>query len=716
MLHRARRLTATYRAALLAGAACAPCLLAPPAAAQTSPAEPSATLPPVTVTATPIEGGGTYVPVTILRRAEIATRPVQSLGDTLFNEPGLSATTFAPGASRPIIRGLDGFRVRLQENGFGANDVSAYGEDHPVPFDPLTADSIEVIRGPAALRWGSQAIGGVVSVLNNRIPTERLPEGTARVRASGGWNSISRGFDGTGSVDAGIGNFVVHGDVLGRVAHDYGIPGGGRQANSFVRSNGQAVGLSYFFEQGFVGSSISRFASRYGIPGGESAALQTAIDMEQIRWAARGEYRPTAGPVRSVNFWLGYTQYQHNEIGLEDPGEAEADGEAPAGRHVHGGFRNRSWDGRLEAQHVPIATSIGALNGTLGFSFEQERLRTTLEAADFLPPANTSRFAGYIFEELGITDATRLQAAFRIESVTIDGATALFPQGFLPVEPDQTLTNADRRRSFTPFSISLGLLHDLPWGMTARLTGQYVQRAPSAAELFSRGSHHASGTFDIGNPNLGIEAARTVELGISRSAGSFRFDANAYYASFDGFIFRALTGNSCGVSFASCMPGEGGEFRQVVYGQRDARFYGGEFTAQLDLFRIAEGTFGISGRYDFVRAEFEQGGGNVPRIPPHRLGGGIWWRNARWQANLDYLHAFDQNDTAAFETRTPGYDLLNARLAYTARLPGPPAGAITFTVIGSNLLDADMRNSASFKKDEVLLPGRSIRLLATMVF
>lgn len=680
------------------------------------------TLPQVSVTASPVAGEqpGSFVPVTTLDQARIAADPARSLGDVMRDEPGLTSTTFAPGASRPIIRGLDNFRVRIQENGFGAGDVSAYGEDHAVPLDPMSAERIEVIRGPGSLRWGSQAIGGVVNVINNRIPTS-LPDQVVKGRVSGAWNSGSRGWDGLATADVRAGNVVMHGDLFGRHDSDYAIPGRRRQANTGVRTDGGAVGLSYFFDQGFIGTSVSRFTSLYGIPGGEEAALGTQIRMEQTRWASRGEYRPGSGPVRSVNFWLGYTTYRHEEIGAEhDHGNHHHDHDhdhaepAARGRHVHGSFRNQSWDGRVELQHMPAATGLGELNGSLGLSFEREALRTTGEFLEYLPPATTERYAGYVFEELSLTPALRLQAAARIEFVRIDGSTAAFPQGNLPLSEDQDLENAARRRSFTPVSFSLGALHDLPWGMQARATAQYVQRAPSAAELFSRGAHHASGTFDIGNPNLRKEAATTLELGLSRQAGGFRFDASAYFSRFNGFIYRALTGNSCDESFSSCAPGGDGEFRQVAYGQRDATFYGFEGRAEQDVVPLGDGMAGVSARYDFVRAEFANGAGNVPRIPPHRLGAGIWWRSPTWQASLDYLHAFDQTQTGANETRTDGYDLLNLRVGYTRQLGGTQA--VNFSVIGTNLLDSDMRNSASFKKDEVLLPGRAVRLLATFTF
>ncbi|WP_043361516.1 TonB-dependent receptor [Belnapia sp. F-4-1] len=681
-------------------------------------ASPSISLPPVSVTASPITTDqlGSFVPVTTLEREQIVASPARNLGDVLFTEPGITSSTFAPGASRPIIRGLEGVRVRLQENGFLSGDVSALGEDHVVPLDPLAAERVEVVRGPAALRWGSQAIGGVVNVINNRIPTA-LPDRAVQGRISGGWNSGSRGWDGVGTTDVRVGNWVAHFDMFGRYDSDYRIPGGRRQENSGVRTDGKSAGLSYIFSQGFVGTSVSHFRSLYEIPGGEEAQARTALRAEQVRWSTRAEYRPGSGPVQRISGWLGFSKYRHEEIGAEEAdelgGEGLGAGQLAGARVVHGGFRNSSWDGRIELQHVPINTGLGPLSGSFGVSVEQERIRTTGEFLEFLPPSRTDRYAGYLFEELTLTPRLRLQAAGRVEFNRVVGATGDFPQGNLPLDPDAELATTGQRRTYTPFSVSLGALYDLPWAMQARVTGQHVQRAPSAAELFSRGAHDASGTFDIGNPNLRKERATSVELGLSRTTGSTRFDTSAFYSSFDGFIYRTLTGNSCGEEFSSCAEGNNGDFLQTAYGQRNARFHGLEAKAEQDLFQLWDGTLGVSGRYDFVRARFE-GGGNLPRIPPHRLGGGVFWRDGRIQSSIDYLHAFNQNRLGENETPTKGYDLLNARIGYTARLDD--VRSANLSIIGTNLLDSDIRNVASFKKDEVLLPGRTVRFLVTVTF
>ena len=213
-------------------------------------------------------------------------------------------------------------------------------------------------------------------------------------------------------------------------------------------------------------------------------------------------------------------------------------------------------------------------------------------------------------------------------------------------------------------SASLGLRKELPWNVIASITGQYVERAPEAPELFSRGAHDAPATFEIGNPNLNKEAARTVELGLKRAKGDLRFDATAFYTRYKGFIFKRLTGIRCGDEFSTCgMPGED-ELAQIVYAQRDATFYGVELAAQLDVMPLGRGVLGVDGRYDFVRAQFADGT-NVPRIPPVRVGGGVFWRDGFWFARVALLHAFRQADIGANETPTAGYNLLKAEISYT---------------------------------------------------
>lgn len=646
--------------------------------------------------------GDTFSPVTVLPSQQILRTPGATLGDSVFTTPGVTGSSFAPGAGRPVIRGLDNARVRVQENGIGAMDVSTISEDHAVPIDPLVTDRLEIIRGPATLRWGPSAIGGVVAAANNRIPDPATPHGLGLVSKSA-LSTVDNGREGAVLLDGRWGAWAVHADYARRQSGDYAIPGGGRQANSAVSSEGMAVGASYVFADGFVGVALSHFDSLYGIPGIESAAARTRIDLGQTKIQSRGEIRTGGSIVDTVRFWLGGTDYKHDERSLEGGVDA-----------VMATFKHREIEGRGEMQLVPVTTALGTLNTALGVQGGAQRLATSGEAGSLLAPAETERVAAYLFNELTMSPTLRLQAAARLGHQGVSGTAALFPAGLLP--DGNPVPEEARARRFLPGSASFGVLKDLPLGLVATATVSYSERAPEAQELFSKGPHEASGTFEIGNPGLGKEAATAFELGLKRPRGDFRFEATAFHTRYAGFIYKRLTGNSCGETFDTCVPGGGEALRQAVFDQKDASFTGAEISGQLDLMPLAGGTFGVDGQYDFVRAKFMDGAA-VPRIPPHRLGGGLYWRDGNWFMRVNLLHAFAQREIAAEETPTAGYNLLNATVSYTHRFrTGDPLREMTVGVQGINLLDEEMRNHVSFKKDEVLLPGRNLRFFATLRF
>jgi iron complex outermembrane recepter protein len=669
-------------------------LPAPSTAAEAAPAA----APP----ALPLPGGvvadAAFVPVTVTTAREIEASPGATLTDTLMQKPGISGSTFAAGANRPIIRGLDNYRVRVQEDGIAVHDVSNLSEDHAIPIDPFSAQQVEVVRGPATLRYGSQAIGGVVNATNDRIP-EFVPLHGIRAEVTGGITSVDDGRDGAFQVTAGSGNFALHADGFKRRADDYDTPQG-TQFNSFVESDGGAVGGSLIGPDGFIGVSYSRFASLYGIPGDHAEDERGRIDLAQDKIMSKGEWRPKANGIEAIRYWFGWSDYAHNEL---DFNGTDFD--------VGSRFINRETEGRVEIQHQPVMTELGELSGAAGVQFGHRHIAgLSFEGDSLLDPARTETVAGFLFEELQATRNLRLQAAARYEQSDVSG-TGLDLTG-----PSAQIVNRDE--IFGPKSASLGLRYDLPLDVVARASAQYVERAPDAAELFSKGAHDATGTFEIGNPNLEKERARTVELGFKRAAGALRFDASAYYTDFGGFIFKNLTGDTCDVTFASCddQGGAGGELDQLVFGQKDATFYGAELLIQQDVAPIWNGIWGVEAQYDFVHAKFDDGE-YVPRIPPHRLGGGLYYHDANWIARANLLHAFRQDEIAANETETSSYTLVNAELSYTFAGEATNGGITPVTTIGikgENLLDDDVRNSASFKKDEILLPGASVRLFGTV--
>ncbi|MBR0693849.1 TonB-dependent receptor [Bradyrhizobium lablabi] len=695
-----------------------------------------------------------FATVTVVPSEELRREGTAQLGDLLFSKPGITGSSFAPGASsRPIIRGLDVNRVGIVENGTGGGGASDLGEDHFVPIDPLATNQVEVVRGPAALRYGSTSIGGVVSATNNRIPEAMptcaapafqsygLPVKAPLAGAQGGpcmnvetrtaVSSVDRGVEGGMLLDTGGNNVAVHADVSGRTAGDYNIPSypylfnqtrpvDGRQPNSAAQSDGASVGASYFFQGGYVGAAITQNDSFYHIPGIDGADHQTRIDAHQTKITAKGEYRPDAAAIDAVRFWAGATDYRHNELGLADPVDPFSDG-------VRQTFTNKEQEARAEVQMMPFNARFATVTTAFGLQAGHQELTAPSPDDPGSPlnglwnPNTNNRVAGYVFNEFKFSETTKAQIAGRIEHVDLSGTTPAFipPVFDVNIDPASIGPATPRNLSFTPKSASIGLIQNLPWNLVASVTGQYVERAPKPAELFSRGAHDATATFDIGDPNLGIETAKSIEVGLRRAAGPFRFELTGYYTKFNGFIFRRLTGNTCDSSACVDIANPDQlELQQARYSQRNATFRGAEFQSQFDVGPLYGGIWGIEDQFDVVRATFDDGT-NVPRIPPVRIGGGLYWRDTNWFARVNLLHAFAQNDIAPIgETPTAGYNLLKAEISYNTKLDSSWFGAreITVGVSGNNLLNANIRNSVSYTKDEVLLPGIGVRAFANLKF
>ena len=685
-----------------------------------------------------------FATVTVVPREEIRRSPGTTLGDLLFSKPGITGSSFAPGAaSRPIVRGLDVNRVGIVDNGIGGGGVSDLGEDHFVPIDPMTSDRIEVIRGPATLRYGSQSIGGVVSSSNNRIP-EAMPcspalamsKGCAQFETRGAWSSVDNGVEGAMIADIGARNFAFHGDVFGRSTRDYGIPsypylgtvdplatqpGGfdGKQPNSRMRSDGASVGGSYFFTGGYVGLAVTQNDALYHIPGQDGEIHGTRIDGRQTKVTSKGEYRPQSSAIEAIRFWAGATDYKHDEIGFAVAGDPSTDG-------IRQTFTSKDQEGRVEVQFAPFRANFAAITTAVGVQASHQEI--TAPSPDdpgsplngLMDPNRNTRVAGYIFNEFQFNPSTKAQIAGRIEHVSLSGMTpSIIPDTFADTTAIGAATPRDL--NFTPKSASVGLIQNLPWyGLVGSVTAQYTERAPKPAELFSRGAHDATATFDIGDPSLGIETAKSVEIGLRKPTGPFRFEVTGYYTRFDGFIFRRLTGNTCDGS--QCVDPSSAlaplELREARYSQRDATFRGGEFQFQWDIHPMWRGFWGVDAQYDIVRATFTDGT-NVPRIPPQRIGGGVYFRSAEWLARVSLLHAFAQNDIALLgETPTTGYNLLKVELSHTEVFKQDNFGRkeVTVGIVGNNLLNEDIRNHVSYTKDEVLMPGAGVRVFANVKY
>ena len=660
-------------------------LAAAPALAQTAtpasgsdpqapaPAAPGATQPrtggDIIVTGTPL-GVETPTIVSKVSRDGVLKTGGASIADALAGVPGIAATGFASGASRPIIRGQDAARVRVLEDGGSSSDVSDIGPDHGIPIDPLSAQSIEVVRGAAALRYGSQAIGGVVNILNNRVPTE-LPTKDLTGEVSGAFDSVSNTGEGTAMIDGRSGNIAAHADGFYRNAGDYDTPLG-RQANSFFEGHGENLGATYFFgddKSSRVGAAIEQYDARYGIP-----SDTTFIDMHQTKVLARSSFALGQGLVRSLNIDGSYADYNHTEN--------EPDGS------VNSTFKNREADGRAELLFGPL----GAVqNSALGVEIQHRAFSALGEDSSYLFPTVTDTQAGYLFTDTPIGKALHLQVAGRIEHVRVRGTPA---------------SDVETARDFTPISGSVGALYDLGKVVKLGFTASSTGRAPLITELFARGGHDGPDTFETGDPNLRIERSNSLEATLRVRGDRVRFEGSVYSSWFNNYVYGDLTGRTCDDDGVCSFDGDG-DLRELNYRQQGAWFRGAEAEAHYALVKTPSTSVELRGLADYTRATLDDDS-NVPRIPPYRIGGGVDYTSPVVDAGAMFTRAGRQNEFGAFGTPTPGYNQLSAQV--TVR-PFPQQRGIELALVGQNLTDAVQRNAAALNKDEVVLPGRNLRFV-----
>jgi iron complex outermembrane receptor protein len=630
----------------------------------------------VVITASPLAGDPDRFATIVeqVSRDQVLSNGGASLADALRNVPGVAGTGFAAGASRPVIRGMDAQRVKLAENGLSSSDVSDVGPDHGVPIDPLAAQQIEVVRGAATLRYGSQAIGGVVNVINNRIPLKPIDgvEGEATTAYSTG---AATG-EGTISLDAGQGPFAVHLDGFGRRASDYKTPDG-VQPNSFFRGNGYSGGASYFFgDDSRVGASGTHYEARYGIPSDD-----TFIRMKQDKGAFGGSFKFGDGVLQRVNVDAGYADYTHSEID-------------PEGNEVLSTFNNKEWDGRVEA----LFGATGPLSASaLGVQFQDRKFSALGEGADYLLPTHTQSAAAFAFVEAPV-GALQFQGAARVEHIKIDGTPA---------------SGVETSRDYTPFSVSAGFTYDASDALRLGLTAASAARAPAQTELFARGPHDGPATFETGDPDLKIERANSLEATARYKLGSEgRIEASVWGAHFDNYIYGALTGRMCDED-GVCEAGGAGELKELNYGQRDANFWGVEAKAFFPLTSVAGGKLSGQALGDYVRAKFTGGGGDVPRIQPGRFGGGLDWANDSIDASFLVLAVSSQDHVGVADLATDGYTSVDAQVRWR---PFKAKPGIELLLVGHNLADETIRNATALNKDSVVMPGRDVRLVLSAKF
>ncbi len=628
----------------------------------------------VVVTASPVAGDIDRFATIVakLDRDDIIQQGGGTLADSLSNIPGVSSSGFASGAGRPVIRGMDASRVRVLEDGTSSSDVSDVGPDHGVPIDPLSTQSIEVVRGAATLRYGSQAIGGVVNALNNRVPTE-LPDKPFTGEADASYDSVSDAGQVALMADGSAGQFAFHADGFYRHADDYATPLG-TQANSFMRGDGYTAGASFFPDPGtHFGLAVIHYDAKYGIP-----SETTFIDMRQTKVIGRAAIDLGGDLFQALNIDASYATYAHNE---DDPlGGGAFD--------VVSTFRNREYDGRAEL----LLGDIGPFTNTaVGTELQSREYQALGDDSAFLFPTLTQTASLFVFTELPIGSRIHVQGSGRVEDSDITGTPA---------------SDVFTARNFVPISGAVGVLFDLTDALKLGFTASSTARAPAITELFARGAHDGPLTFETGDPTLRMERANSLEGTFRVRLDRFHLDASAYYTAFDHYIYGALTGRTCDDD-GNCIAGPGNELRELNYTQASAHFYGGEVQGTYDLWQHGTGTLSAEVQGDYVRARLA-GGLNVPRIPPWRVGGGLSWASDSFNAGIKAFYVGKQDDFGAFDTPTPDYVSLDATLAWRpfASRPGTE-----IALIGHNLTDDLQRNAASFNKDIVAMPGRDIRVV-----
>ena len=677
------------------------------ASAQTEPAPaPAATEPAdehhdhteeIVVTGVRRKAGDVLGGLSVLDSEELARELRPSLGETLARQPGVSATSFGPSASRPILRGLSGDRIRVLTDGIGSFDVSASSPDHAVAINPLTAERIEVLRGPAALLYGSSAIGGVVNVIDRRIPREE-PEGGYDVNGLLEYGSAAEERSANLSVDGEVAeHFVIHADGNWSKSDDLRTGGHlltkelreqaaaspfpeigqladlkGELPNTAAKSWEVAGGLAYVDGPLNVGVSVTRHDALYGVPirfslDPDIEAEAPMIDVKQTRYDARAEV-PLSGIFNQLRLRGGYAKYRHHEI--EDTGE------------IASTFNTKGGEGRAEI----VQTDRGGWGGTSGIQYFTRKVFIDGEEK-FLPESRQSQ-TGLFTMQSQVKGPLRLEGGVRVE---FSKAKA---------KEDADLGTAAMSRNFTTFSASAGAAYEVAPGWRAGLTLSRSARAPSIEELFANGPHAGTQAFEVGNPGLDPEKSLGIEASVRKHSGPLKLTATAYYSSFSNFIFQAPTGE-----IEDDLP-------VFQYQQGKANYYGFEVEANAELGNALGIHWDADFIADYVHARVKNFG-PAPQIPPLRLLGGISANGGPVEGRLEVEHAFRQNRNALLETETDGYTLVNASVDWH---PVEDKPELKLGIAANNIFDVVARRHSSLLKDYAPLAGRDIRLTASFGF
>jgi len=671
-------------------------------------------------------------PVSLLEGHRLAQHQSPTLGELLSGEPGIASTYFGPGASRPVVRGIGGDRLKVLENHIGTIDASATSPDHAVSLDPLLVERVEVVRGPAALLYGGNAIGGVVNVITGRIPSA-LPSSPVTGRVEARSHSANREESAGAVIEGAAGDFAWHIDGFLRDTKDLKIPHFAesqrkriadgsdpaeadyrRVPNTEIESDGGSVGLSWIRESGYIGIAWSGFNSLYGVPGhahshgdhdhhghghdeddddhddhddhdhGDEAHEDEAvkIDLVQRRFDLAGEINRELGLLRGAKFALGFADYRHQEL---------ADGE------VDTVFKNRGYDARLELLHREIAGT----NGALGWHGSESRFEA-IGAEAFVPPSRTTNHALFILEEKPIGPVA-LQLGGRLESQKI-----------------KLRNGSGRSRKDLLASVSAGALWKLSEDWSLGLAASRNERGPGAQERYANGPHIGTRAYEIGSPHLSIETSTALDLTLRKRTGRVTGALTGFVNRFDGYVFEQPTGQVAiahGDHFhfePDTHPDAAEGLTIYRYAQTDARFLGLEAELSAHLYEGSLGRLDLHLATDAVRGKnLKDGGSDLPRITPRRSRVELEWTHGPLRLGADAQFVSEQRRVAPNENPTDSYTLIGLYGSYALKL-GPTQ--CTLFVRGTNLGNRDARIHNSFLKDLLPLPGRSLNLGLRLAF
>jgi len=670
-------------------------------------------------------------PVSLLEGRRLAQQQSTSLGELLAGEPGVASTYFGPGASRPVVRGIGGDRLKVLENHIGTIDASTTSPDHAVSLDPLLVERVEIVRGPAALLYGGNAIGGVVNVITGRIPSE-LPASPIGGRVEARSHSASREESAGAVLEGAAGDFAWHLDGFLRETKDLKIPHFAesqrkriadgsdpaeadyrRVPNTEIENDGGSVGLSWIRESGYIGVSWSGFNTYYGVPGhahshggghdhghghghdddddhhhghdhgddhGHEAPVK--IDLVQRRFDLAGEINRDLGLLRGAKFALGFADYRHQEL---------ADGQ------VDTVFKNRGHDARLELLHREIA----GLNGAFGWHGSQSRFEAIGHEA-FVPPSRTTNHALFILEEKPV------------------GPVALQIGGRLEAQDIKLRNGSGRSRKDRLASVSAGALWSLSDDWSLAASASRSERGPGAQERYARGPHLGTRAYEIGSPSLGIETSTALDLTLRKRTGRLTGALTGFVNRFDGYVFEQPTGQVAiahGDHFhfePDTHPDADDGLTVYRFAQTDARFLGLEAELTAHLYQGALGNLDLHLATDAVRGKnLKDGGSDLPRITPRRSKVGLEWTRGPLNFGADAQFVAEQRKVAPNEIPTDSYTLIGLYGSYQVTL-GPTE--CTLFVRGTNLGNRDARVHNSFLKELLPLPGRSLNIGLRLAF